>query len=46
MCLARKPRCAACPLAEDCPAAETAPEGTRRAREADEARLVAARGDG
>ncbi len=46
VCVARKPRCAACPLAEACPSAESAPEGSRRAREAAEARLVASRGDG
>lgn len=45
-CVAREPRCTACPLAEDCPSATGSPEGARRAREVAEAALVATRGEG
>ncbi len=45
VCVARKPRCAACPLNELCPAREADPEGGWTARAAAEAQLVAARGE-
>jgi endonuclease-3 len=44
VCLARKPRCAGCPLAELCPAREAPPEGSWTARAAAERSLVDARG--
>jgi len=41
VCVAKKPRCAECPLAEGCPSAEAPPEGTVEARIAAEALRIA-----
>jgi endonuclease-3 len=45
VCLAKKPRCAACPLNEICPAKQHAPSGTWLERAQREGALVDARGD-
>jgi endonuclease III len=44
VCNAQKPKCAACPLNEVCPAAEAEPEGTWQKRADAEGAVVAARG--
>lgn len=44
VCLARKPKCDACPLNEVCPSREAAAKGTWKARAELEAKTVAARG--
>lgn len=44
VCLARKPRCSQCPLAELCPSREAEPEGTWTARAVGERDVVASRG--
>jgi endonuclease-3 len=44
VCLARKPRCAECALAELCPSAQAEPEGPWSARARFEQRLVETRG--
>ncbi len=45
VCLARKPRCARCPLAELCPSAEADGEGSWELRAAREGAVVASRGE-
>jgi len=44
VCLARKPRCGACPLNETCPAREAEPQGTVAERAMAEQRRVSSRG--
>lgn len=44
VCLARKPKCAACPLNEVCPSANATAKGTWKARAEAEGKLVEARG--
>jgi endonuclease-3 len=44
VCVARKPRCSQCPLAELCPSRQAEPEGTWTARATAERAFVAARG--
>jgi endonuclease-3 len=46
VCVARAPRCAACPLNELCPSRTEPPAGTPRDRAAGERRVVESRGDG
>lgn len=46
VCLARTPKCSACPLNELCPAANTAPEDSVEARASAEWRIVSTRGEG
>jgi len=45
LCLARKPDCARCPLAELCPSAEAAPQGPWPERAERERRVVESRGE-
>jgi len=45
VCTARAPRCAACPLNEQCPSAEAEPEGSWQERAAREKRLVESHGE-
>lgn len=46
ICVARKPRCAQCPLNELCPAAEEEPQGSWRERAEVEARQMDSRAEG
>lgn len=46
ICLARTPKCGACPLNELCPSANAPPEGHVDARAAAEWRIVSTRGEG
>jgi endonuclease-3 len=46
VCLARAPRCTACPLNEVCPARLEPPHGTWQSRAAAERKVVETRGDG
>lgn len=46
VCLARAPRCAACPLNETCPSRQAKPEGSWQERAERERRFVEARGAG
>lgn len=46
VCLAKSPKCAACPLNELCPSARVPPEGDVGMRAANEWRIVSTRGEG